>query len=227
MRGLVIGKGEVGKSLYNILRKVHQTSIRDKDDIEIGEVDILHICFPYFKEFINEVKCYIDCYQPRYTVIHSTVPVGTSVLCEAYHSPIRGMHPKMEKGIKTFVKYLAPKNNELKRYFEKAGIKIKLVNRQENTEALKIFDTTQYGVCIRMEKEIHKFCKENDLDFGIVYTDANNTYNDGYISLGLRNVTRPVLKHYPGEIGGHCILNNCNLLKNSLTNFVKKEICES
>ena len=227
MRGLIIGKGEVGKSLYNVLRKVHQTSIRDKDDIEIGEVDILHICFPYFKDFINEVKCYIDCYQPRYTVIHSTVPIGTSIMCEAYHSPIRGMHPKMEKGIKTFVKYLAPKNNELKKYFEKAGIKIKLVDKQENTEALKIFDTTQYGACIRMEKEIHKFCKENNLDFNIVYTDANNTYNSGYISLGLKNVVRPVLKHYEGPIGGHCIINNCNLLKNSLTNFVKKEICES
>jgi len=224
MRGLVIGKGEVGKSLYNVLRKVHQTSIRDKDDIEIGEVDILHICFPYFKDFVNEVKSYIDVYQPKYTVIHSTVPIGTTFQCMAYHSPIRGMHPNMEKGIKTFVKYLAPKSNYLKRYFEKAEIRIKMVDKPETTEALKIFDTTQYGVCIRMEKEIHKFCKENDLDFGIVYTDANNTYNSGYISLGLKNVTRPVLKHYDGPIGGHCILNNCNLLKNSLTNFVKKEI---
>ena len=225
MFSLIIGRGEVGTSLYNVLKKKYDVSIRDKEDVEINkQVYVLHICFPYFKDFVNEVKSYIDVYQPKYTVIHSTVPIGTTFQCMAYHSPIRGMHPNMEKGIKTFVKYLAPKNNELKKYFEKAGIKIKLVDKQENTEALKIFDTTQYGLSIKAEKIIHKFCKENDLDFGIVYTDANNTYNSGYISLGLKNVTRPVLKHYDGPIGGHCILNNCNLLKNSLTNFVKKEI---
>ena len=126
MFSLIIGRGEVGTSLYNVLKKKYDVSIRDKEDVEINkQVYVLHICFPYFKDFINEVKSYIEIYQPKYTVIHSTVPIGTSNQCEAFHSPVRGMHPNMEKGLKTFIKYLAPKDNFLKKYFEDAGIKIK------------------------------------------------------------------------------------------------------
>lgn len=231
MQSLIVGNGEVGKSLYNVLGKTHEVLIRDKENTKENvfwtDIDILHICFPYFKDFVNEVKCYQDVYQPKYTIIHSTVPIGTSIQCEAFHSPVRGMHPNMEKGLKTFVKYLAPRSDFLKRYFNKAGIKIKFAKKQEDTEAGKIFDTTQYGSAIKIEKIIHKFCKDNNLDFDTVYTDFNKTYNEGYSKLGLKNVIRPVLKHMEGKIGGHCIIQNCNLSKNLLTNFVKKEICES
>ena len=225
---LILGNGEVGKSLYNVLKKKYDVFIRDKENdnenVFWTNIDVMHVCFPYSKDFVSEVKSYIDVYEPKYTVIHSTVPIGISNKCMAFHSPVRGMHPNMEKGLKTFIKYLAPKDNFLKKYFEDAGIKIKFAKRSEDTEALKIFDTTQYGLSIKAEKIIHKFCKDNNLDFNIIYTDANNTYNDGYIKLGIKNVIRPVLEHKEGKIGGHCVIPNCDLLKNQLTNFVKKEI---
>ena len=202
-KSLIIGSGEVGQALYKVI---------GGDTIPSGQYDIIHICFPYSDDFISEVKRYQKLYKTKYTVIHSTVPVGTTKRCKAHHSPIRGVHPHLEEGIRTFIKYLAPANQELKEYFEKAGIKIKLIDKSENTEALKLWSTTQYGRFIELEKEIHKYCEERGLDFNIIYTEANKTYNEGYEKLGMEYVRRPVLKHIEGSIGGHCILPNYKLL---------------
>ena len=109
MNSLIIGKGEVGTALWKILRKKYSTYITDKTDKQL-DIEIIHICFPYSKNFIKEVKRYRELFEPLYIVIHSTVPVGTSFECGAYHSPIRGVHPNLEEGIRTFVKYLAPKS---------------------------------------------------------------------------------------------------------------------
>jgi len=35
---------------------------------------------------------------------------------------------------------------------------------------------------------------------------------------------RPVLKHIPGKIGGHCIIANCETLKKSLPNQISSLI---
>ena len=220
---LIIGNGEVGQALFRVLRPVYNVYIQDMDINECPvDIDILHICFPYSKSFISDVQFYIDHYRPRYTIIHSTVPIGTSKQCQTFHSPVRGMHPDMERGIRFFVKYLAPKDRKLKKYFEEAGIKIKFAKTTEDTEAMKLWDTTQYGLSIVAEKLINKFCKENKLDFDLIYTDANKTYNEGYTKLKLTNVIRPVLKHIEGPIGGHCVMENCDLLKSEITNFIKK-----
>lgn len=226
MRSLIIGKGEVGKALFKVLKKHYPTFIRDKKDLKIDNIEIIHICFPYSKSFIKDVKKYQKEYKPKYTIIHSTVPVGTSRKLKAYHSPVRGVHPNLEKGIKTFVKYLAPDNKELKRYFKKAGIKVKTFNKQETTELAKILDTTYYGWNIVFCKEVKRICDKYGLNFDDVYTEFNKTYNEGYTKLGKKNVVRPVLKPVKGKIKGHCVINNCLLLKDKITeiilNFNKK-----
>ena len=229
MNSLIIGKGEVGKSLYSLLSKVYTCYIQDKDSDYCGDIDVLHICFPYSKDFVGDVKDYIEIYRPNYTVIHSTVPVGTSTQCGAFYSPIRGKHPDLEKGLKTFVKYLAPRSTYLKKYFANTGIKVRLADLTNDLEALKLFDTAQYGISIIVQKLIYRYCKDLALDFNIVYTDANKTYNEGYAVLGLKNVIRPILKHKEGKIGGHCVIQNCDLISSPITNFIKrqnKEICE-
>ncbi len=228
MKSLIIGKGEVGKSLYRILKTTHPTRIKNKEVLPEEKkgtkvkFTILHICFSYFKGFEKEVKKYQKRYNPKYTVIHSTVPVGSSRKCRAYHSPIRGEHPDLTKDIKTFVKYLGPKNLVLKIYFELAGIKVKMLDKPETTELLKILSTTYYAWNIVFCKEVKKICDKYKLDFDKIYTRANETYNEGYTKLGKINVIRPVLKPTKGPIGGHCLIPNCRLLKNEITSFILK-----
>ena len=93
----IIGNGEIGKSLYNVIGGaiVGKNSLR-------GKFDIIHICFPFSKEFILEVKRYQKLYRPKYTIIHSTVPLGVSRQCKAIHSPCLGVHPYLEESLKTF-----------------------------------------------------------------------------------------------------------------------------
>lgn len=222
MKTLIIGKGEVGTALYKTLKPHYETYIQDKEAKDYSGIEVMHICFPFTSQFIESFRKYAKQYQPKYSVIHSTVPIGTSRKCGAYHSPVRGRHPNLKKSMTVFVKYLAPNNRKLRKYFEKAGIKIKTAKNQETTEALKLWDTTQFGSFIVLEKEIHKFCKEHKLDFDMVYTHANKTYNEGYTKMGMKYVIRPTLKHIKGPVGGHCVVQNCHLFNNPISLFIKK-----
>jgi len=225
---LIIGFGEIGQSLYEVLKNHYFLEVSDitiKSEPLSRDVDVMHICFPFSedpKKFIGWVKQYQKKYNPKYTVIHSTVPLGITRKCNAFFSPCRGIHPFLEKSLTTFVKYLAPKNNYLKKYFEKAGIKIELVAKPKTLEAMKLYCTTIYGLNIIAEKEIYNFCKKHGLDYKIVYEDCNRTYNDGYEKLGFPQFKKYLLKHYTGKIGGHCIVPNCKLLNTPVANFILK-----
>lgn len=218
MKSLIIGNGQIGSAIHEVLGG----DVQDKEVVYCGKYDILHICFPYSREFIDEVRKYKNINDPEYIVIHSTVPIGTSSIVGAFHSPMRGVHPNLAKSLRIFVKYLAPHSNVLKTYFEIHGIKIKEVDKPETTEFTKIYGTTQYGVNILLEKWAYKFCKENGLDYDIAYIDANETYKEGYEKLGMGNVARPILKHIDGKIGGHCVVQNCDLLDSPFTELIKK-----
>ncbi len=220
MKSLIIGNGEIGYSLYNVLSETHETYVRDIEDLKVDGIEVMHICFPYSKKFVDYVKKYQREYNPKYTIIHSTVPIGTSTKCNAYNSPVRGIHPHLERSFKCFIKYLAPKNQELKEYFEKAGIPIKEVEKPETTEAAKLYCTTIYGLNIIAEKECYNFCKNYGLDYEIVYQDMNETYNEGYDKLGFPQFKKYVLKHIDGDIGGHCIVPNCDLLQTPIAKFI-------
>lgn len=221
---LIIGKGQIGTSLYNILNLKHATEIRDiESDKDYQDVYVMHICFPYSKKFVSEVIKYQKLYNPKYTIIHSTVKMGTSKKCNAYYSPVRGIHPHLEKSLQTFVKYLAPKCKYLVDYFKAVGISIEEHDSTNTLEVMKIYCTTMYGLNIIAEKEIYNFCKKNNLDFDIVYSKSNESYNEGYKILGFPQYTRYNLKHQDGKIGGHCVIPNCNLIKTDISRFIVKQ----
>lgn len=226
MTSLIIGKGEVGKSLYKTLRKTYTNiKIKDVEYLKMKNVDFLHICYPYSKKFIKITKNYLKVYKPKYTIIHATVPFGTTKNLgkNIWHSPIRGVHPNLAKGIKTFIKYIGGrKNKHITNYFTNAGIKIQYTPYAKNTEAGKILSTTYYGWNIVFCKEIYKICKKYDLDFDFIYSTMNQSYNKGYLELNMPNVIRPVLKFRKGKIGGHCVVQNCDLLKSIIGDIIKK-----
>lgn len=221
---LIIGKGEVGNALFKVLSKTyHNIYIKDVEDLKINDVDLLHICYPYSKKFIKITENYIKQYNPKYTIIHSTVKVGTTRKLgkNVWHSPIRGIHPNIDSGILTFPKYLGGKyNKKLIKYFKNAKIEVQHTLNPETTELGKLLDTTYYGWNIIFCKETKRICKKYNADFDIVYTKMNDSYNRGYKILGKPNVSRPILIPIDGKIGGHCVINNCYLLKDKITKTI-------
>ena len=211
---IIIGMGEVGNALYEVLRDY--TPLRaDISNIPkaLGDAHVIHICFPYTKNFIRQVKRYQKIYNPKFTVIHSTVPVGTSAKLGAIHSPIRGLHPHLESGIRMFPKFLGGKRaSGVADYFRRAGLRVAIFDKSETTEAMKLFDTEYYRACIEFAKRVKRYCDKHKLNFHEVYTMANQTYNEGYSRLGHREFVRPVLEPIDGPIGGHCVMPNSVLI---------------
>jgi len=219
---LIIGAGQIGSSLLRVLRPYYDVHIKDKEKLNVSNVQIMHICFPYFNGFIKAVTDYQKEYNPDYTIIHSTVPIGTSRLCNAIHSPVRGIHPNLEKGIKTFVKFLGGKQaNEVADYFRRAGIKVYITDKQETTELMKIWSTTWYAEDIEKTKQIKKDCNKHRIPFEM-WTLWTNTYNVGYNKLGYPEYNRPNLIPIMKKQGGHCTLSNAEFLENDFTKIIKK-----
>lgn len=218
---LVIGLGEIGSAIQEVL----QCPGHDKDERYDGKVTALHICFPYSDSFKEAVVSYQDIYKPKVTIIHSTVPVGTSDSLGAVHSPVRGVHPYLAPSIRTFVKIFGgDKAGKAARIFKRVGVKTKTVKSARDTEAGKLWSTTGYGLNIILEKAVKEFCDKNSLDFGVVYTLFNETYNKGYQDMNMPHFQKYNLRHYPGRVGGHCIEPNLDLLDSQLAEDIKKYI---
>lgn len=212
MRHLVLGLGEVGTAIQKVINADGYDPRLPKITHD-GEYDVLHVCFPFSATFETEVAEYRKHLKASLVIVHSTVPIGTCERIDAVHSPIRGVHPNLEAGIRTFVKFFGgPRAEEAAQYFSAVGVKTLCTPLAKNTEAMKLWDTEQYREAIKLEKRIHERCDIEGLDFDIVYTLANATYNEGYELLGMPAYKKYVLKHVEGPIGGHCLEPNHKLL---------------
>lgn len=214
MRQIIIGAGEVGKAVFEVLDSAYDDVwLRDIEPSGPTEADVIHVCFGWSVSFIDNVRAYMREYKPSLVIVHSTVAVGTCDHLGVVHSPVRGQHPKLAEGIRRFVKYFG--GLEAQRaadIFEKAGVDTRVLPRAAETEAGKLWELTQYGIAIAVEKAIHAYCEERCLDFQTVYTEFAETYNEGYAWLEQPEFIRPVLKHVPGPIGGHCVVPGAKLL---------------
>src|SRR5262245_18358505 len=98
---LVVGLGEVGRPLLEVLGAAHQAACRDIDDKAFHGVRILHLCFPFGAKFVSAASHYVSLYQPEVVVVNSTVVPGTTRAIEqetgtpAVYSPVRGKHTRM------------------------------------------------------------------------------------------------------------------------------------
>lgn len=247
---LIIGAGEVGNVVFNILSKKYPTQIRDKENGGVkGPFNVLHVAYPAYppvEHFIKITKDYIKKYKPELVIVHSTVPVGTTTEIGeiAVHSPVRGMHTKRHhpgitkdnkyktvkgdselfaKSLRKFVKYFGgPKAREAAEIFKKAGIPVQVFKKAEAAELAKLLDTTYYGWNLIFAKEVKRIADQYGVDYNEVYTIPNAHYNEGYKKLGMHHVVRPVLKHMPGKIGGHCVVPNAYLLDTWLTEILRE-----
>lgn len=220
---LILGKGEIGRSLGNILEEWHErVEYHDPPQGIIcppnQDVLALHICISYSNMFREIVIEEITKWNPIVTIIHSTVPVGTtnSIITMMrkdkliVYSPIRGRHPNLEKDIKKFVKYYASTSYEADSTFFSIFHRLSIEKFPDfnSLEFAKVADTTYFGVCLAYMRFVRETCNQLGLDFDSVYQRYNQTYNQGM----QENFRRPIYEFMPGPIGGHCVIPNLNLL---------------
>lgn len=239
---IVIGAGEVGRPIIQIEKEANNNVIPIDNNLlspqTIPEViDIMHICIPGdLPKFIKIAVEYITKYNPKLVIINSTVAPGTTKAIReitkvpTVHSYIRGVHPNLYQGIKTFVKYIGgyKEDSELaEKHFNSIGITTSIMKDAISCEMAKVLDTSYYTTCILWAKYCKQICDKYNLDYEEIYTDANKTYNDGYIELGMPQVVRPILYPPTGKIGGHCCSQNLELLPESRMKRFLKELNET
>ena len=227
----ILGLGEVGQAIKEVYLNADtrnfEIMVNDlkKGINEFGPmIEVLNVCIPYSDKFEQIVEAICDRYVVGVKIIHSTVPVGTTERLNAklgsvVHSPVRGVHPKLYEGVKTFIKYIGADDAEVgeavKNHFvDDLKLPVVLFDRSKATELAKLLDTTYYGLAIAYHKYADDICREAGVKFTDVMTDFNESYNLGYKQLGKHNVVRPVL-YAPedGKIKGHCVIPNAEILR--------------
>lgn len=226
MQHITIGLGEVGTAINKIFGgdgwDMNKEGIKGKTQ---SGLIMLHICFPYNEneDFIGQVKAHQEHFNAHLICVHSTVPVGTCKKVESklnyetpvVHSPIRGIHPNLYEGIKTFVKFIGGEHaSQFADEFRRKGLKVMLFDKSETTELGKLLDTEYYRACIEFALKSKELCNKHEVPYSEAYTLFNMTYNDGYTKLGHPEYVRPVLEAIMKPIGGHCVLPNKKLLEN-------------
>jgi len=211
---LVVGLGEVGKPLFQLLSehyKVVGIDIQPPSE-PVGEVDVLHICFPFeIRDFVGEAARYIETYKPAVTVINSTVAVGTTrkvavrTGTPVVHSPVRGKHVRMLQELSHYTKFVGSSDpaagEHVAAHFAGAGMKTKVLTTPEASELAKLTETTYFGLMIAWAQELERYCDQA----GASYEEIIAFYEE----ISFFTPT----KYFPGVIGGHCVMPNIEILR--------------
>jgi UDP-N-acetyl-D-mannosaminuronate dehydrogenase len=253
---LVVGLGEIGGTIFSVLKDSQKFKVYgfdlDKKKMEewgivelsqsesiVGGLEVLQICIPVPRKdkFIAIAKSYIEKYNPKLTIVNSTVPVGTTM--ELYkqcggliaHSPCRGVHKNkeyMKKEFSRWTKYVGGATPEAgiaaQEHFALAGLKTKLLSNCTDTEFAKLFETTYRTWMIVFFQKMHRLSRKYSavnpdikIDFDEAVDFIENTH--------LVRHDRPVM--FPDVIGGHCLLPNSKLMLGELEPEMLKLILES
>jgi len=210
---LVLGLGEVGHPLLNVLGRAHRILGVDLPARDVQEsVELLHVCYPgEIPDFVGVTRAYVNRYAPEVVVIHSTVPVGTTravqsaIAVPVAHSPVRGKHARMEEELLSYVKFVgafdASVGDRVERHFQTAGMRTRQLSSPEATEIAKLSETTYLGVLIAFAQDVARMAAKK----GVSYEEVASFYAEiGYL---------PPVEYTPGFIGGHCVMPNIALLK--------------
>lgn len=212
IKGVVVGLGEVGKPLFELLSEHYETAGIDISPVEqIDSTEVLHICYPFeIRDFVGETVRYIERYKPELTVINSTVAVGTTrAISElsgtpVVNSPVRGKHARMLTELRHYTKFIGASDpvagQRAAAHFQGAGMKTKVLVSPEATELAKLTETTFFGLMIAWAQEVERYCDQT----GANYEEVISFYEEIKFF--------PQVKYFPGVIGGHCVMPNIKIL---------------
>ena len=235
MTDVILGMGEVGETLFNLLvdRKFDCIGI-DLDNSKcknytenkiIENPQYLHVCLPgeltgftdIVVNWINKIK------NIKVVIIHSTVKPGTTKTIQEkfsmpiLFSPVRGVHKRFLNDIKKYTKFIsfdgAEIDSKIRIDLEKRFEKIDWMSTTKTAELAKILvDTTYYGWLINYAQITKMICEKENVDFDEMWKFADEIHEN----LG----NRP--KMFPGIIGGHCVIPNLNLVEYENLEIIKK-----
>jgi UDP-N-acetyl-D-mannosaminuronate dehydrogenase len=224
---VIVGLGEVGKPLLEIMKGRYQTfGVDINQPASISRCDVMHVCFPFQSErFCRQVVEYIDQYRPALTVINSTVAPGTtrSIAVESgtavVHSPVRGKHVRMEEEMLQYTKFVGALDVQSGQravdHFEEVGMKTKLLTSPEASEIAKLTETTYFGLLIAWAQEVERYC----IELGANYDQVVSFYDEIKFF--------PPTKYFPGVIGGHCVMPNIAILRQRFSSGLVEAIVKS
>ncbi|MDA8720954.1 GDP-mannose dehydrogenase [Nitrosopumilus sp.] len=234
MTDIILGMGEVGETLFDLLidRKFDCIGI-DLDDSKcknyteneiIENPQYLHVCLPgelekftdIVIEWINKIK------NIQVVIIHSTVKPGTTKSVQEISSipilfsPVRGVHRRFLDDIKKYTKFISFDGTEIdskiKKDLENRFEKVDWMSTTKTAELAKILvDTTYYGWLINYAQITKMICEKENINFDEMWKFADEIHEN----LG----NRP--KMFPGIIGGHCVIPNLNLVEYENLDMIK------
>lgn len=225
---LVVGMGEVGGALAEVLSRTQPVLCHDLDPVNFDEpIDVMHICFPFRSatEFETAALSYISRFQPELTIINSTVLPGTtrrlanaSGAAVAF-SPVRGKHARMTADLLRYLKFVAAAEvdtaSRAERHLQLCGLRTSRINRLETLELAKLAETTYFGVLIGFAQDLNRYCEK----LGADYYEASQFFEEIDFL--------PRCRYFPGIIGGHCVLPNINLLLQLMPTPLLEAVVES
>lgn len=240
---LVVGLGEVGQAIFDLLKESGHFAVYgfDLDESKMrktgqtslaGKVDVMHICIPCKKreQFVDAVVDYSKRFKPKLVIIDSTVPPGTTksvskrCACFVAHSPFRGVHENpehMKWELKRWTKYVGGANAEAgraaNRHFRAFGLRTKVLKSCSETELAKLFETTYRAWMITCFQEMHRISRHFGADFGQVVDFLADTHRVRF--------DRPIM--FPDVIGRHCVIPNVELLLETYDSKLLRLILES
>ncbi len=235
MTDIILGMGEVGETLFDLLvdRKFdcvgidldHTKCKKYSENEVIKNPEYLHVCLPgELTEFTNIVLNWMDKIKNiQVVIIHSTVKPGTTKIIQEkssipiLFSPVRGVHRRFLNDIKKYTKFISFDGIEID-----SKIKIDLENRFEKVDWMSttktaelakiLVDTTYYGWLINYAQITKMICEKENVDFDEMWKFADEIHEN----LG----NRP--KMFPGIIGGHCVIPNLDLIEYENLDMIKK-----
>lgn len=244
---ILIGNGQIGHAVFEVfLSNQQRVDIVDKkwvlDDPVIKEAmgfknsyDIMLVTIPYSDDFVQIVKDYQKQFNPKATIIFSTVAIGTTrQIPNAVHSPVEGRHPDLAESIRKMQRFIGGISqiplynwNVIVDFFRPAIRSIpmyyQIVDNSEHTEALKLMSTSLYGLNIEFARYRKEVADAIGMDYELVKA-FDKAYNELYKELGLEQFQRYILDPPEGNLGGHCVTSNSKILNKQFPSIFLEEI---